>query len=137
MKSVLRVLASGMLLAVMMFAQQPSSNPQPSSPYAQPKTAGANAPTSSAPPSSPANLPQQPAAAPADNSQMDGDMGVGVGDLLKISVMGAPEYDQELRVGADGNISLALVGPVHLAGLSTEQAAQLIRKRLMDGGFFS
>lgn len=135
MKSVLRVLALGMLAATM-FAQQPPSNQQPSTPYAQPKSAGSTAPAPGAQ-SSPSNLPPESAAAPANSDQASGVSGLAVGDLLKVSVMGAPDYDQEVRVGGDGNISLALLGSVHVAGMSTDEASLMIRKRLMDGGFFS
>jgi polysaccharide export outer membrane protein len=62
---------------------------------------------------------------------------IGVGDLLKISVLGISDYDQEVRVGGDGDIFLALIGPVHVAGVTTEQAQQLIRKRLLDGSYFA
>jgi polysaccharide biosynthesis/export protein len=62
---------------------------------------------------------------------------VGAGDLLKVSVLGVPESDQEVRVGEDGNISLNFLGAVHVAGLSTSGAQELIAKRLVAGGFFT
>ena len=62
---------------------------------------------------------------------------IGIGDLLKISVMGAPEYDQDVRVAGSGDIVIGLVGRVHVAGQTTEQAQALIRKRLVDGGYFA
>jgi polysaccharide export outer membrane protein len=62
---------------------------------------------------------------------------IGVGDLLKVSVLSAPDYDQELRVDGEGDVVLALVGAVHIAGLTTEQAQQTIRKRLVDGAYFA
>ena len=62
---------------------------------------------------------------------------IGVGDLVKVSVLSAPDYDQELRVDGEGDVVLALVGAVHVAGDTTEQAQQVIRKRLLDGGYFS
>src|ERR1700737_934166 len=62
---------------------------------------------------------------------------IGAGDLLKVSVLGAPESDQEVRVGADGNIFLILVGSVHVAGLTTEQAQATIAKKMVAGGFFT
>jgi polysaccharide biosynthesis/export protein len=62
---------------------------------------------------------------------------IGIGDLVRVTVMGAPEFDQEIRVGADGSIHLQLAGAVHIAGLTTEQAEQAIRKRLIDGGYFA
>jgi len=76
---------------------------------------------------------QQSAAAPTPSGQML----VGPGDLLRITVLGAQDFDQELRVSSSGNATLALIGSVHIAGLTTEQAGELIRKRLIDGGFFS
>jgi len=116
--------------------------PAPQSPYAQPKAASdTSANTTSTTPNNPtqagpstSNLPE---VAPSEPSSAGVEPLIGVGDLLKIGVMGAPEFDQELRVGANGDAYVALVGAVHLVGLTPEQAAQLLRKRLMDGGFFS
>jgi len=62
---------------------------------------------------------------------------IGAGDLLKIGVIGAADYDQEVRVASNGDAALALIGNVHLAGLSVDQASQLIRKRLLEGKYFS
>jgi polysaccharide biosynthesis/export protein len=62
---------------------------------------------------------------------------IGIGDLLKVSILGVTDYDQQIRVGGDGDVFLALAGSVHVVGLTTEQAQQLIRKRLMDGGYFA
>ena len=61
---------------------------------------------------------------------------IGEGDLLKVSVLGAPESDQEVRVGADGSIFLNFVGKVQVAGQTTEQAQTMIAKKLVVGGFF-
>jgi len=80
---------------------------------------------------------QQSPAVPAAGPVTVSEMVIGPGDLLKVSVLGAQDFDQELRVSSGGDVSLALIGPVHVAGSTTEQAGQLIRKRLMDGGFFS
>lgn len=62
---------------------------------------------------------------------------VGGGDLLKVSVFGAPESDQEVRVDQNGNISLNFIGSVHVGGLTTNQAQDLIAKELVAGGFFA
>jgi polysaccharide biosynthesis/export protein len=61
---------------------------------------------------------------------------IGEGDLLKVSVLGVPESDQEVRVGADGNIFLNFIGAVNVAGQTTEQAQVIIAKKLVTGGFF-
>jgi polysaccharide export outer membrane protein len=79
-------------------------------------------------------------AAPASPSDVGGpvrDLIIGAGDLIKVSVLGAPEYDQDVRVAGSGEIVIGLAGRVHVAGLTTEQAQELIRKRLMDGGYFA
>ena len=62
---------------------------------------------------------------------------IGAGDLLKVSILGAPESDQEVRVGADGNIFLNFIGAVHVSGLTTELAQATIAKKLVAGGFFT
>ena len=62
---------------------------------------------------------------------------IGGGDLLKVSILGVPESDQEVRVAEDGNISLNFIGSVHVAGLTTSAAQELIAKKLVAGGFFT
>jgi polysaccharide biosynthesis/export protein len=62
---------------------------------------------------------------------------IGGGDLLKVSVLGAVESDQEVRVDPDGNASLNFLGSVHLAGLTASQAESLIATKLENGGFYT
>ncbi len=64
-------------------------------------------------------------------------MVIGSGDLLKIGVFGAPESDQEVRVDPDGNVSLNFIGAVHVAGLSSNAAQDLIAKKMQEGGFYT
>ncbi len=101
----------------------------------------ATAPSTTNLPPKPAETSASPAtgSAPADSSDISvpRDLTIGIGDLLKISVLGAPEYDQDVRVAGSGEIVIGLVGRVHVAGQTTEQAQALIRKRLMDGGYFA
>jgi polysaccharide export outer membrane protein len=73
----------------------------------------------------------------SDGSGPVRDLTIGIGDLLKISVLGAPEYDQDVRVSGNGDIVIGLVGKVHIGGQTPEQAQALIRKRLIDGGYFA
>lgn len=65
------------------------------------------------------------------------DLRIGVGDLLKISVLGAPEFDQEVRVDSKGNIAVALAGAVRVAGLTTEEARGTLQARLKEGAYFA
>src|ERR1700676_96270 len=60
---------------------------------------------------------------------------IGPGDDLDINVFGLPELSQHARVGNSGDISLPLVGNLHLAGLSSDEAQLLIERRLADGHF--
>ena len=62
---------------------------------------------------------------------------IGGGDLLKVSVFGAPESDQEVRVDQSGNVSLTFIGAVHVAGLTNSEAQDLIAQKLVAGGFFT
>lgn len=57
---------------------------------------------------------------------------IGRGDELDITVYGAPDLSGHTRVGSDGNISLPLVGYVHIAGLSSDQAQQAITQQLQE-----
>jgi polysaccharide biosynthesis/export protein len=62
---------------------------------------------------------------------------IGPGDLLKVSVLGAPESDQEVRVDGHGDITLNFIGAVHVVGFTVEQAQAIIAKKLVQGGFFT
>jgi polysaccharide export outer membrane protein len=60
---------------------------------------------------------------------------IASGDLLKISVFGVKDFDVEARVSALGYVSLPLIGGVHVDGLTTEEAQEVIERRLVDGQF--
>ncbi len=60
---------------------------------------------------------------------------LGPGDLVDVGVYDVPELATKARIGSNGNIYLPLVDYVHVAGLTAEQAQDLIQQRLADGGF--
>lgn len=62
-------------------------------------------------------------------------MRISPGDELEISVFGLPELTQHLRVSNSGEVSLPLVGKLHLAGFSGDEAQTVIETRLADGDF--
>jgi polysaccharide export outer membrane protein len=62
---------------------------------------------------------------------------IGGGDLLKVSVFGAADSDQEVRVDPDGNAMLNFIGAVHIGGLTVNEAQTLIAKKLEAGGFYA
>jgi polysaccharide export outer membrane protein len=55
---------------------------------------------------------------------------LGIGDLVEMTVYDVPELTSKTRISSNGDIYCALIGPTHVAGLTTEEAAQLIQKRL-------
>lgn len=60
---------------------------------------------------------------------------IGTGDLLEISistVIGAPEMNCKARVSASGDITLPLVGSLHVAGLTAEEAQATIERKYKD-----
>ena len=69
--------------------------------------------------------------------QKDRTIRLGPGDRLQISVYGAPDLTTEARVNGAGDITMPLVGSVHVAGLSTDEAQQAIASRLRDGGLLN
>jgi len=60
---------------------------------------------------------------------------LGIGDLIDITVFGVPDLSTKTRVSGSGDIYLPLVDYVHVADLTTDEAQELIQKRLEDGGF--
>jgi polysaccharide biosynthesis/export protein len=60
---------------------------------------------------------------------------LGVGDLIEISVFEVPDLATKTRISGSGDIYLPLIDYVHVADLTTDEAQELIQKRLEDGGF--
>lgn len=60
---------------------------------------------------------------------------IGAGDLVEMSVFDTPELSGKLRVSNTGDISLPLVGSLHVAGLKADDVQSLIRQKFVDGGF--
>jgi len=63
-------------------------------------------------------------------SSSPGDYQIGPEDLLEISVLEAPDLNRTVRVSDDGAISLALLGSIQAAGLSTRQLQAVLEDRL-------
>jgi polysaccharide export outer membrane protein len=60
---------------------------------------------------------------------------LGIGDLIEVSVFGVPELSTKTRISGSGDLYLPLIDYVHVAGLTTDEAQDMIQKRLEDGGF--
>lgn len=89
-----------------------------------------------------ANMVAPVAAAPVTPAAMlsttPPDLLIGSGDLLEISVYGAPDFDhKEVRVSNTGDIVLPLIGAQHVVKLTAAQAQTLIAAKLTRGEFFN
>ncbi len=60
---------------------------------------------------------------------------LGVGDLIEVVVFGVPDLSTKARISGSGDLYLPLIDYVHVAELSTDEAQDVIQKRLEDGGF--
>lgn len=60
---------------------------------------------------------------------------VGAGDLVNVSVFDVPEMAQTIRVNDRGDATLSLIGSLHLAGLTTDEAQGLIATKLKAGNY--
>ncbi len=59
---------------------------------------------------------------------------IGAGDLLNITVFETPELSASVRVNQDGDTTLPVIGPLHVGGLSTQEAGVAIQEALRDRG---
>ena len=89
---------------------------------------------------SPAETPQSTPAKETPSPQSprllaNSNVKLGVGDLVEIAVFGVPDLATKTRVSGSGDVYLPLIDYVHVAGLTTDEAQELIQKRLEDGGF--
>ena len=54
------------------------------------------------------------------------------GDAINVSVYGVPDYKLTARIAGDGVVDLPLIGGIHVAGLTVEQAQQKVAQELID-----
>lgn len=67
-----------------------------------------------------------------------GDYVIGPQDLLTISVMESPEMSREVRVAADGTVSLALLAErVRVTGLNLSQVEDLLKQKYQEAGILN
>lgn len=76
-----------------------------------------------------------PALAQAPQAAGSRDYTLGPGDVLRIQVFQSADLTVEARISESGVISYPLLGVVKLAGLSPQQAENLISTRLKEGKF--
>jgi polysaccharide export outer membrane protein len=57
---------------------------------------------------------------------------IGSGDLINVSMFDAPELSGHFRVDQNGDVGLPLIKPIHVAGLTAEQAANVLKKQYVQ-----
>jgi polysaccharide biosynthesis/export protein len=83
------------------------------------------------PSSNPASATNSPAAMPAaDQSRYF----ISPGDVLDVSVFGAPDLSQKAAVNSSGNIYLPLINYVHVAGMHVEDAQGVVEQAYFKSG---
>ena len=66
-----------------------------------------------------------------------GALRIGPGDELEVTVFGASDLSQHIRVGSDGNISMPLLGSIHVAGATSAEAERMIAEQLQQKGILN
>jgi polysaccharide export outer membrane protein len=74
--------------------------------------------------------PSAPDIAQSSPHEKNSSLKLGVGDLIEMTVYDVPDLTTKTRISSNGDIYCALIGPTHVAGLTTEEAAGLIQTRL-------
>ncbi|MEO6966807.1 MAG: polysaccharide biosynthesis/export family protein [Acidobacteriaceae bacterium] len=54
------------------------------------------------------------------------------GDQIAVSVYGVPDYKLTARIAGNGRVDLPLIGSIHVAGLTVEQAQQSVASELVS-----
>jgi polysaccharide export outer membrane protein len=60
---------------------------------------------------------------------------LGVGDVFDLRIVGEDKLPVSFTVAPDGTVDLPYIHRVEVAGLEPQQLSELIRKKLVDGGF--
>src|SRR5262249_51105677 len=76
---------------------------------------------------------QLPSASAPSTFQSGGVAPIGPGDLLEVTVFDTPELSGKVRVSSAGDVSLPLIGALHVAGLKTDEMQSLVARKLIDG----
>jgi polysaccharide biosynthesis/export protein len=75
---------------------------------------------------------QTPRVDPVLHSRQQAALRIGAGDMVQVTVFDTPELSAKLRVNADGTVELPVAGNTTVAGMTPQEAADAIGKRLKD-----
>jgi polysaccharide export outer membrane protein len=57
---------------------------------------------------------------------------IGPGDLIQVTMFENPDLSANYRVDQDGDVAVALIGRLHVAGMTADEAGAAIEKRYID-----
>src|SRR5581483_9777900 len=114
-------------LLLILFVVAAVAQDSPSTRAPSPSLAAANSQSLATPPAETSPAAPEPSRAAK--------LTIGPGDEVEITVYGVADLSQKTRVNSSGEITLALIGSVPVAGLSAEEAAADIERRLVEGGY--
>ncbi len=57
---------------------------------------------------------------------------IGSGDLINVSMFDAPELSGRFRVDQNGDVKMPLIKPMHVAGLTADQTANLMKSQYVQ-----
>lgn len=108
--------------------------PVRSTPTQAPVNAMANqlVPASASMGSEGAVAPLNPLSAAGAVGAVGADYRIAPNDLMEFNVFGVPDMKRDVRVNASGQVSLPLIGPVQVAGLTSQAAEELIATKYRE-----
>lgn len=118
-------IAAALSFSMVCFGQEAPQENQPSGNQVSPQQNGA--PTSQ-PGGAPSTSPLSTSAAPVK-------LLIGPGDEGEMSVYGMPELTTHFRVGAEGEVTLPLLGSVKIAGVTSNDAEAMLARKYEDAGY--
>lgn len=78
---------------------------------------------------------QNVSSAPAMQQEAPPAIQIGPGDVIGVDVFDIPELSvQQVRVSQNGTVDIPVAGPIHVAGMTPEQAAVYIESQLKEKG---
>jgi polysaccharide export outer membrane protein len=97
-------------------------------PASQPNSAATTAPVQ--PSQAPVTQSGDPAAADSNHKAPATPLTLGVGDLIEMTVYNVPELSTKTRISSKGEMYCPLIGYLHVAGLSSEEAQNAVEEKL-------
>jgi len=72
---------------------------------------------------------------PAEGTAPEASIKIGPGDVLEVNVYDEPDLAQTVRLDDLGDGTFNFIGSLHVAGLTTDQAAALMARKLKEGKY--